>query len=474
MPRFRIAYYSLTLIFLATSNLVYANKLPSDLSALLKKYQLPEETVSIDIRNISTKRPTLQFNADKLMNPASVMKVVTTMAALDLLGPTYTWETQYYYTGKIDGSTLKGDLILVGGGDPFLTEDRLWQHIRSIKNLGITHIEGDLVIDNTKFQLPRHDRAAFDGQGNRLYNVGPDAALINFSATQIRILPFNNKPVVFAEPALDNLIVENKLALEDGKCINKENGWSIKTEKKEHYLVASVEGKYRASCGEFSLGRALLDNLDYTHHIFKGLWQAAGGTGLTSMKLQRMPDTAQFLIAHGSLPLSDIITSINKWSNNVMTQQLLLTMGGEHAGFPATFASGIAAVRSWIKDKNLDIPGLIIENGSGLSRIARVSSKGLGNLLDYAWKHSFQPEFMSSLPITAIDGTMRRRLKKHPLAGQARLKTGYLNNTRSMAGYVRGKNGQQYSVVMTINSDKVDFNNGNVLQDALLKWIYDL
>lgn len=474
MLRFTFVYYSLSILLLASSNIALANKLPDSVSSLLEKYNIAQTDISIDVRNMQTQRPILQFNVNKAMNPASVMKVVTTMAALDILGPTFVWGTEYLYTGNIKDGTLHGDLILRGGGDPFLTEDRLWQHIRSIQNRGVKHITGKLIIDNSKFSLPKHDRTAFDGQGNRLYNVGPDAALVNFSATRIHILPTGDKPIVFTQPQLDNLIIDNQLVLEEGACTNQENGWHLTTTRKEHNVVASVEGKYRRSCGEYAIGRALVDNIDYTYHLFKALWHSTGGLGISDLSVSQTPKDAKRLDLNISLPLSDIITSINKYSNNVMSQQLLLTIGGETFGYPTNFADSSRAVKNWITQLRLDIPNFVIENGAGLSRIARISSGGLGNLLSYAWGHSYQPEFLSSLPISAVDGTMRKRLKKHPLAGQARIKTGYLRDTRSMGGYVRGKEGQTYSVVMLINSSNINYASGNVLQDALLKWVYDL
>ena len=142
----------------------------------------------------------------------------------------------------VDG-VLKGNLFMKGSGDPFLTLERFWYHLFSLRQNGITHIEGDFVIDNTAFELKPHDPDAFDGKATRLYNVGPSASLVNFSATNFVIQPKGNKVRVHANPPLANLVIENKLKLVSGKCGNKQSGWSFETRRKEGKIIARFNGK---------------------------------------------------------------------------------------------------------------------------------------------------------------------------------------------------------------------------------------
>ena len=159
-----------------------------------------------------------------------------------------------------------------------------------------------------------------------------------------------------------------------------------------------------------------------------------------------------------------------------MARQLLLTIGTELNDPPPANANaaGIAAIKNWLTSLVIDATGIVIDNGSGLSRTARISAKQINALLTAVWNSTWRPEFMSSLSLTALDGTMRKRLKKSGLAGRARIKTGLVNGVRSMSGYVHSKNGKHYIVTMMIASNKVNFWNGNQVQDAVLEWIYQL
>ena len=273
-------------------------------------------------------------NADTVRNPASVLKLLTTMAALDLLGPTYQWKTQYLLDGNLNGNTLNGNLIMLGGGDPFLTVDRFWSHVLAIRERGITHIAGNLIIDNSLFSIPAHDRAAFDGKSTRLYNVGPDAALTNFSATRFVIEPGlgtggGERINVFADPPLANLVIRNDLRAEAGKCISRKKGWSMNLQPRDGKLIAHFSGVYRPRCRTHSISRSIVSNQEYTYQLFRYLWESMGGTLSGGFRNGKTPETARLLVTLPSRTLAENIASINKFSNNVMARQLLLTIGAE-------------------------------------------------------------------------------------------------------------------------------------------------
>ncbi len=151
-------------------------------------------------------------------SPASIIKLVTTFAALDLLGPAHSWRTEAYLGGFLEGDRLEGDLILKGGGDPYLTTERFWTLLRGLRANGLRHIEGDLVIDNSYFETGPEDPGAFDGQPWRTYNVTPDALLVNLKAVRFRIWrpAAGAPPRVTTDPVIENLSVDNRVGTGKG------------------------------------------------------------------------------------------------------------------------------------------------------------------------------------------------------------------------------------------------------------------
>ncbi len=473
--RFLSGLFLVVLVPAAQHASANATSLPGEISRLLAHHGIPDGAVSLVVREAETNGPVISFNPDTPRNPASVIKLLTTIAALELLGPTYQWQTHYLLDGTVaaDG-TLRGNLVMRGGGDPFLTVDRYWSHVLAIRERGIRHIDGNLIIDNSLFNIPPHDRAAFDGKSQRLYNVGPDAALTNFSATRFVLEPMDGRINVFADPPLANLDIDNRLTPAGGKCTSRNAGWSFGIHRNNGRIQARFSGNYRSRCGAHSISRSIVSNQDYTYQLFRYLWESMGGTLKGGYRLGAAPETARELVSVPSRSLAENISSINKYSNNVMARQLLLTIGSEWHVDPAkdTRVAGIEAITEWLDNVGVNTQGLIIDNGAGLSRISRTSAAQIATLLSVAWQSNWQPEFLASLSLAALDGTMRKRLRKSNLAGRARIKTGLINGVRSMAGYVHSASGAHYTVTLLIDSSKVNYWNGNQVQDAVLEWIY--
>ena len=447
-----------------------ADTLPSSISQTLKRHGIPVSDVSIEIRDIESNQSILSVNSNVYRNPASVIKLLTTLAAIELLGPQHQWETRYYVDGKIRDDMLVGNLILRGGGDPFLTVDRLWSHVVTLRGLGIRNITGNLIIDNTLYDIPKHDRSAFDGAPNRLYNVGPDAALVNFSANHLVIQPLAGRISVRNAPPLEGMNLISQLKPKPGKCRYKTRGWSYRVEQNMDNIEVRFEGAYSTNCGVYSISRSLLPNNEYTYRLFKRLWIQSGGTLGGPYRVAPLPENSQLLSSHSSVPLADLITSINKYSNNVMARMLFLNLDAENEDDRATLSGARDKLANWLLSNNIEIPDLYVDNGSGLSRATRITSKGIAELLDLAWQSLYRPEFLSSLPLVGLDGTMKKRLTNSSLAGRARIKTGSVKGVRSMAGYIVASDNRTYSVTVLIQSNNVTFQNGNQVQDAVLEW----
>ena len=449
------------------------NQLPSSVAQALAAAKIPPSNVSVYVQELGVFHETLRLNATAPMNPASVMKLVTTYAALELLGPAYRWKTEAYAAGPMQDDVLAGDLVLKGYGDPKLDLEAYWMLLRALRGKGLREIRGDLVLDRSYFERNGGDAGRFDGDPFRPYNVLPDALLLNYKSLRFLFSADAGKNVrVYVEPRPPALEVVSTLRLGEGSC---PDGSAFRELLKPTFEPARqrviLAGTYPASCGEKEMNVALLDPNDHVAGVTHQLWSELGGAWKGGVRDGTVPADVRLLHTQESPPLAEIVRDINKFSNNVMARHVFLTLGAESAGAPATVQNGFAAIRSWLAAKKLYMPELSMENGSGLSRAERISAAHLADLLQAAWKSPVMPEFMSSLPVAGIDGTMRRRLKSDGVAGQAHIKTGLLSDVRALAGYVLDRRGRRFAVVMLINHPNAP--QAQAAGDALLRWVYE-
>lgn len=450
------------------------DQLPPAVTRAMKSVGVPAANVSILVRDAGTDEPVIELNADRPRSPASTIKVLTTFVALDSLGPSYTWKTRVYRTGRLSEGVLDGDLILVGGGDPYMTSERWWSFVQSLRETGLTKIRGDVVIDNTYFAPIAGGRADFDDQPWRSYNVLPDALMVNFQTSRFTLnaSPHRNRPQIVVNPLPANLVVKNLAQITAAKCQGANNSLRFETRDADDPSTITVSGSLPAACGVHSVSRAIMTAPDYAYGTFRTLWTQAGGTIEGGMRVEPRAAEALQLHSFDSLPLSEIIRLVNKFSNNVMARHLLLTLGAERFGVPATAQSGRQAVAQWLTEHQIRIPGLMLDNGSGLSRAERITVRGLSDVLDIAWHSPFMPEFAASLPLAATDGTLRNRFRAAGMHGRLRLKTGRLDNVTGLAGFVNAASGKTYIVVILINHPGAHTGAGEVIQTELIRWVF--
>lgn len=441
----------------------HAAALPSVVKQALKQAGIPQSSVGIVVQQTGGHKPLISLNAKQAMNPASTMKLLTTYAGLDLLGPAYTWKTEAWLDGELKDGVLHGDLVLKGYGDPKFTIEQFWLWLAELRARGLREIHGNLVLDRSFFDLPPHDPAAFDNDPVRAYNVGPDALLLNFNTLRLRYLPDGDKLNVITEPPLDGIRLDNRLAPEsEGGC----NGWDDRIIVQPSGDSVVLQGGYPGDCGEREHNLSVMPHTRYVEAVFRALWKQLGGTLQGELREDRAKNGAKLFSTHYSDPLSSIIRDINKFSNNVMARQLFLTLGATEQ---ASIERSVQVVQDWLQRQRLDFPELVLENGAGLSRTERISAQHLAQLLQSAATHPFSAEFRASLPILGVDGSVKKRLKKSPSAGHAHLKTGTLEGVKTIAGYVRSRNGKEWGVVFFINHPNAKL--GQDAQDALVQWI---
>ena len=447
-----------------TSASVFGAELPPAVGKALRNVGIPAANAAALVQEAGSGVSELSVRADASMNPASVMKLLTTFAALDLLGPAYRWKTEALQEGD--------DLYLRGHGDPKLNYESFWMLLRALRGRGLKDLRGDIVIDRSLFAAPGNGR--IDDEAFRPYNVAPDALLVNFKSLRFVFLPEPERGSVrvFAEPALPGLELVNSLKLAEGAC---PEGRAFRDLLQAAFQSrpprASFTGLYPASCGERDMNVALYAPEDYLAGMIRQLWGEMGGTWSGVLREGPVPEGARLVYVHESEPLAEIVRDINKFSNNVMARQLFLTLGAEMLGPPARPETSIRAIGQWLTFRGIRAPELVLENGSGLSRIERISAASLAAVLQTAFRSPMMPEFVSSLPVVAADGTMKKRLKGERGAGSAHIKTGLLNDARAMAGYVLDRRGRRHVVVMIVNHPKAP--EADAAMDALLQWTFD-
>jgi D-alanyl-D-alanine carboxypeptidase/D-alanyl-D-alanine-endopeptidase (penicillin-binding protein 4) len=450
----------------------HADGLPSAIERILRGHRIAPEHVSIVVHALDAPEPALAHMADEPRNPASVMKLVTTWSALEILGPGYTWKTEVYLDGDLVDSKLVGDLVLKGYGDPFLVMEEFWKLLRAVRRLGITEIDGNLVIDDTYFAIDEPPPGEFDNQPFRTYNVVPNALLVNFKAVNFQFTPDRAKGAVRVtyEPPLRNLDVDNGIRLATSGCGGYQAGISFDVVGAKLDRVR-LGGAFSQRCNTYSLTRTVLEHDTYVFGLFESLWTELGGHFRGSMRKGEAPADARPAVTWRSPPLADVLRSINKNSNNVMTRQLLYTLGAEKNGVPGTRENGAAVIREFLAEQGLDVRALVIDNGAGLSRRSRVSARLVADILRAAAASPYAAEFVSSLSLGGVDGTTRSRFNGHTAV--THVKTGRLDHVSALAGYVRSASGKDHIVAVIMNTQDAHRGPGQELEEAVVRWVYD-
>jgi len=445
----------------------FGQELPASVQAALQQAGLPPQAISVVVQPAGKQAPTwIDHQADQPVNPASLMKLITTTAALDLLGPNYSWRTPVWLDGRIRNGVLEGHLVLRGQGDPTLVLERLWLLLRRVQALGVHTIHGDIVLDRSAFAVERQDPAAFDGAPLRPYNANPDALLINFNAIQLTFTPDTAAGVarVQLDPPLLGVTVAPTIPLTRTTGCGDYRG-TLQPDWRNPKRIRFA-GRYPSACEEKVWPVAYADPEHYNARAIAGLWRAMGGQLKGQVRdgtAPEAPPTFEWV----SPPLAEVVRDINKFSNNVMAQQLFYTLGWAPPAI-ATAQSARDALTQWWQ-RRIDLRNVpTFDNGSGLSRQNRITARQLVLLMQTAYASPFMPELMASLPIVGLDGTLKRSQAR---TASAHLKTGSLQGVMGLAGYVHGPHGVQVCLVAIVNHPNAQA--ARPVLDALVDWVAD-
>ncbi|WP_425257410.1 D-alanyl-D-alanine carboxypeptidase/D-alanyl-D-alanine endopeptidase [Rubrivivax sp. RP6-9] len=443
-----------------------AADLPPQVEQALQRARVPADALAVVVREVGTDRHVLSAGAQRAVNPASLTKLLTTLAALDRLGPAWTWTTPVWLHGRVQDGVLDGHLVLQGTGDPKLVVERLWLLLRRVQQLGVHTIRGDIVLDNSAFAVPEGSAADFDGEPTRPYNVQPAALLLNYKTVRYDFVPDTAAGVarVLVEPALAGVAVDRTVPLVPGPC----GDWRGALKPEFGAERVRFAGAYGTACGELSWLVADPQPASYNGRLLRALWAEMGGQLGGTVREGAAPVGVPPSIELRSPPLGDLVRDINKFSNNVMAQQLFYTLDLQrHPGQPATAAGAREALRQWLSDKLGELPpDLVLDNGSGLSRDTRLTAQLLARLLVRAYDSPVMPELVASLPVLGLDGTLRRA---RATPGRAHLKTGSLRDVSALAGYVLADSGRRYVLVAVVQHANAQ--GARPALDALVQWV---
>ena len=446
--------------------------LPSTIAAALDKAHVPASALALWVQPVDAPAPSWGWNPDFGVNPASVFKLVTTSAALETLGPAWTWKTGVFVTGPVRKGVLDGSVVIVGTGDPSLVMERVWLLLRQLRDTGVREIRGDILLDHSGFAPGTRSAADFDNAPSEPYNVLPDALLMNFRSVTLSFQPDPDAHVarVSAEPPLAGLAIDATVPLSKGSCDDWRAALKLGADNPTRWRFA---GAYPARCGARNWPLAYPDPASYESRLVGALWRELGGKLRGTVRDGTLPDGATPAFTFESPQLAQIVRDINKYSNNTMAEQLFLTLAWNASSELSATATDVkeeqarAVLTQWLHDRlGSAADAVVVVNGSGLARETRISARTLGKLLESNWNSPVMPELVSSLPINGVDGTLRRSTA---IAGRAHLKTGSMRDVAAVAGYVQADSGRRYILVAVIN----DPNAGAARPalDAAIDWV---
>ena len=454
--------------------------LPPPVAAALAQAGLPDDALGAIALPLSTRwaRP-WQFRATQAMAPGSTMKLVTSIVALDRLGPNHRGRTELLAAGKIEGELLAGDLVLKGGADPDFDLPALWHMLWQLRQRGVREIAGDVLLDRTLFRPTRIDLglAPFDEAPEWPYNVIPDALMLSGNLMGLALTSNNSGVQARLSPPLEGIELDaNAMTLTEAPCADWDDGWlpALIEAVPEARFRIGLRGGFPRRC-DATAELQLLDRNVIAERQVRAVWASLGGTwrrAAGGVREAPTPIDATPIASHASRPWGEVLRQMNKQSDNAHTRLLFLQLGlAAMAQDPntATLALAQREVERWFDEQRIPREGLVMDNGSGLSRSERIAPRTLALMLKAAHAGKHAPELLMSLPVAGVDGTMRRRLKGTPAEGWARLKTGTLKDVTALAGYVRDTRGDTWVVVAMVNHEQAA--TGRAALDALIEWV---
>lgn len=456
--------------------------LPSNIQAKLTEAHIEPSAVGVLVEPMDKSVTGYQIHhqIDDVKTPASTQKLVSTIAALDNMGADYRWTTTIYQHGVVVGGVLYGDVVIVASGDPAMTYGQLRNLLSALKEKGVWHITGDIIIDDRVFGNVAFDTGAFDGQSSRAYNASPHAFLVNFGTIEVEITPAigESRALVQVSPTLADFESPSSIAASSGEC-NRANEPKLALSKSQ----LSLHGAISNQCAKNSKWLAFGDSSEFAIKAVKGEWQKLDPTFAGKVRFideqfdadKLAEQQAKFpIVRHFSKSLAEQVYDINQFSNNVMTEQVALSLPLFAGATRSDYTQAFAFINDWWQ-KKIDGKPPKMSRASGLCRDCQISPASMASLLRYAYQSEVFEPLLASLPVVGQTGTMAAFAKRHPdspAIGRAWLKTGTLNDVASVAGYAKDGADNWYVVVVFVNAQNAGINgHGLSIIDEVIKEI---
>ncbi len=415
------------------------------------------------------------YHPEDPLIPASNMKLLTTSVSLIRLGPDYRFKTGIYTTSPLVDGILHGDLYLKGFGDPFLVNEQMWMLTHELALRGLKKITGDIIADESFFDHIRSPEGWDEDRPPFWYNAEIGALSFNFNTVTINIRPGpapGQNAIALLDPDLPCLkLINDAITINKGK----KKDLYVRRLYSEGENVIQVQGRIPLGRPIIKIYRTIKDPATYTIMAFRSFLKSEGIEFDGKSRSGRTPENAIPFYIHESKPLSRIIADLNKISNNFIAEQILKTMGAEIEGPPGTHAKGLLVVKETLVEKGIPISGLKMYDGSGLSPLNRIPVRLICDILLYTTNSDqWGPEFVSSLAVSGIDGTLKDRQGCSKIAGKIRAKTGRISGVSALSGYLWTISGKPLIFSILMNGKKSQMEEFMNSQDRILSILYTI
>ncbi len=422
-------------------------KIRRQINLILKDTAIKGASVGIYARNLETGKVLYRRHADKLFIPASTNKIITGAAALSILGPKYHFKTGLLADQRINAEgVLEGNLYIRGAGDPSLTVEEVWLLAHQTAGTGLKHVTGNIVGDDSFFEpVLYYDSWGFEKP--RSWAAPMSALSFNWNKVQAYVSPgakAGDPAHVTLNPESDYFTLKNYVKT----CTKCRSILSMRLDKQN----VTVSGKIHLNAQPMVTFSSVEDPLPVAVYALKKMLEREGVKIDGQAVAGQTPVKAHRLLQHESRELSQIIRYLFRYSNNLTAENIFKTMGAFVYEGQATREKGCKAALEFMKDNKLFQSGVVVDDGSGISRNNRQSPRSMvKTLMHVADTPEIYAEFLEALAIGGVDGTLQYRFNGTVLERRVRAKTGYLSGVVTLAGYAWNAEGDPYAFAIFIN-----------------------